>query len=160
MYHHKLQIDFRHTSLSSGLFLIQLTKQILSYRDDWKSTFLAEHRLFNECLTLMKVPPFMFVSSALWGNRAGTINYYRKYKRGKLNENYVSSELLCSKGDNLRQILITQFRNLSPGNRMKFCIFLVLSEVKVKALKEEIVLHTQVLIVAKEDTDHECKEPT
>lgn len=78
----------------------------------------------------------------------------KKETYGKPNINYVSPNQLNNSDDTLRRIISRQFNLLSSSESgYKYCVFMVVSEVKVEKLKEEIVLHSQVLTAAKRGDD-------
>lgn len=110
-------------------------------------TFVLDRQLYLDCLNLMKVPEYIYISTALWGNRSGSTNVIARFINGKKNTNYLKSSELGANGRIMRNILDEQRKKLPFSlTGEKFCIFLVTSEVKPSKQKSVPLLHCNVLV--------------
>lgn len=114
--------------------------------------FKMELDMWTKCVQLCNEIQDVYFDGALWGRRDETLNVQSKYTYKQLNPYFITSSQLCANGDTMRRIISSTF-NKNPN--LKCCIFMCTSLGKDEI--SEPVLHTNVLVVNKNDGKHSCK---
>lgn len=120
-------------------------------------TFEREYMLWTECLQLLKIPPNIYIHSALWGNRAGATNFQSPVTYDRPNQLRVSSQMLNNNDSDMRKYISSNLNSVELTEMQKYCVFFVISEGKVKELAKEIVLHSYVLVATRDGKKIKCK---
>lgn len=114
--------------------------------------------MLMECVDLLEIPPFIYVSTTLWGNRCETLNVYSQKTYGRPNPYFIKPSILSNKPESMKRSIYAAMKVLENSETdEKWFVFLLTSLVAAKDSKKKI-LHTNVLVSKHAgDEDPSCK---